>query len=201
MKYFYLIVLLFILTVSCKNKQSELKDHNKEQKIEINEKLKSEDANKYVSQSIDEDLANNLRNFLINDYLKKDISGMDKKDRKFQFYKVDLNADGNDEIFVRFLTPYFCGTGGCTFLLLDHNGEIITKFTVTRAPIFVEKKDVNGWAILLVKDAGVFKELTYKNGTYPSNPSMLSKAPYDAPSGHAEVLFDEDFGNAKTYEF
>lgn len=201
MKYFYLILLLFVLTVSCKNKKSELKEPNKEQKIEVNEKLKSEDISKYVSQSVDEDLANNLRNFLVNDYLKNDISLLQKSDRKFQFYKVDLNADGNDEIFVRFLTPYFCGTGGCTFLLLDKYGEIITEFTVMRAPIFIESIKENGWSLLLVKDSGVFKELKYKNGTYPSNPSMLSKAPYDAPSGHAEVLFDNDFGNAKTYQF
>ena len=190
MKYFYLVVLLFVLTINCKNKQ-----------IEINEKLKSEDFSKYVSQSVDEDIANNLRNFLVNEYLKNDISLLQKSDRKFQFYKVDLNADGNDEIFVRFLTPYFCGTGGCTFLLLDKYGEIITEFTVMRAPIFIESIKENGWSLLLVKDSGVFKELKYKNGTYPSNPSMLSKAPYDAPSGHAEVLFDKNFGNAKTYEF
>jgi len=205
MKYLYLLVFLLVITVSCKNKKSEIKNDSEKQKIELDKKETTQsevqELTKYVSQSIDEDLANNLRNFLVNDYLKNDISLLQKSDRKFQFYKVDLNTDGNDEIFVRFLTPYFCGTGGCTFLLLDHEGEIITKFTVTRAPIFVEKKDVNGWAILLVKDAGVFKELTYKNGTYPSNPSMLSKAPYDAPSGHAEVLFDKDFGNAKTYEF
>ncbi len=201
MKNLYFILFIFIITINCKNKQNNIKDNKEEHTIEKNQKSKSEDVQKYVPQSVDEDLANNLRNFLINDYLKKDISGMDKKDRKFQFYKVDLNADGNDEIFVRFLTPYFCGTGGCTFLLLDKYGEIITKFTVMRAPIFIESTKENGWSLLLVKDAGVFKELTYKNGTYPSNPSMLSKAPYDAPSGHAEVLFDEDFGNAKTYEF
>ena len=119
MKYFYLIVLLSVLTVSCRNKQSELKDPNKEQKIKINEKLKSEDANKYVPQSVDENLAKNIGNFLVNDYLKADISLLQKSDRKFQFYKVDLNDDGQDEVFVRFLTSYFCGTGGCTFLLLD----------------------------------------------------------------------------------
>ena len=201
MKNLYFILFIFIITINCKNKQNNIKDNKEEHTIEKNQKSKSEDVQKYVPQSVDEDLANNLRNFLINDYLKKDISGMDKKDRKFQFYKVALNADGIDEIFVRFLTPYFCGTGGCTFLLLDKYGEIITKFTVMRAPIFIESTKENGWSLLLVKDAGVFKELTYKNGTYPSNPSMLSKAPYDAPSGHAEVLFDKDFGNAKTYEF
>ena len=155
----------------------------------------------FASQSIDDGVAENIKNLLVNDYLKNDLSIMDKSDRKFQFYQVDLNGDGDKEIFVRFLTPYFCGTGGCTFFLLDKHGELITKFTVTRAPIFVEGKKVNGWSILLVKDGGVFKELKYENGTYPSNPSVLPKAPYDAPSGHAEVLFHEDFSKAKTYYF
>ena len=107
MKNLYFILFIFIITINCKNKQNNIKDNKEEHTIEKNQKSKSEDVQKYVPQSVDEDLANNLRNFLINDYLKKDISGMDKKDRKFQFYKVDLNADGNDEIFVRFLTPYF----------------------------------------------------------------------------------------------
>ena len=63
---------------------------------------------------------------MINDHLKDDIVAMTDSDRKFQMYKIDLNKDGKQEIFVRFLTPYFCGTGGCNFLLLDHEGEIIT---------------------------------------------------------------------------
>jgi hypothetical protein len=53
----------------------------------------------------------------------------------------------------------------------------------------------------LVKDAGVFKELTFENGSYPSNPSVLPKAPYDAPSGHAQVMFDDSFYKSKTFEF
>jgi len=155
----------------------------------------------FVVQSTDQQTANNLKNFLSLDYLKDDISLLQSQDRKFQFYRVDLNADGNMEIFVRFMGPYFCGSGGCTFLLLDKYGEIITRFSVTRAPIFVESTKVNGWSVLLVKDAGVFKELTYENGSYPSNPSVLPKAPYDAPSGHAQVMFDDDFYKAKTFEF
>jgi len=46
-----------------------------------------------------------------------------------------------------------------------------------------------------------FKELKYENGTYPSNPSVVAKAPRDAPSDQAEVIFDEDFSRAKTYSF
>ena len=99
------------------------------------------------------------------------------------------------------MSSYFCGSGGCTFLLLDKYAEVITKFTVTRAPIFVESTKVNGWSVLLVRDAGVLKELTFENGSYPSNPSVLPKAPYDAPSGHAQLMFDDDFYTSKTFEF
>ena len=84
---------------------------------------------------------------------------------------------------------------------MDKYGEVITKFTVTRAPIFVESTKVNGWSVLLVKDAGILKELTFENGSYPSNPSVLPKAPYDAPSGHAQLMFDDEFYQSKTFEF
>lgn len=200
---FFLICLL-IFTVSCKQKVDnqakdqvlEEKDNTVEDQITI-----TETTAQFAPQSTDEQTAANLKNFLINDFLKDDISFLQPNDRKFQFYKIDLNQDGNDEIFVRFMSPYFCGTGGCTFLLLDKYGEIITKFTVTRAPIFVEPSAKNGWSLLLVKDAGVFKELIFDNGSYPSNPSMLSKAPYDAPSGHAQVMFEDDLYPCKTFEF
>jgi len=86
-------------------------------------------------------------------------------------------------------------------VLLDKYGEVITRFSVTRAPIFTDTKKVNGWSLLLVRDSGVFKELIFENGSYPNNPSVLPKAPYDAPSGHAMVMFDEDFAKSKTFTY
>ena len=203
MKYLQVLVLVFIVTVSCKQKPSETNESRTSPEVEIvktETKLINQEED-YVSQSVDDQLAKNIKNLLINDYLKDDVNVIKDSDRKFQMYKIDLNKDGKQEVFVRFLTSYFCGTGGCSFLLLDYQGEIITDFSVTRAPIFAEQTYKNDWQILLVKDAGVFKELVYDNGTYPSNPSLLEKAPYDAPSGHAEVMFDKDFSNCKTYNF
>ena len=154
----------------------------------------------YARQSTDPQTAENLKNFLRN-YTVDDYELLTENDKHFQFYKVDLNDDGNEEIFVRFMGPYFCGSGGCTFLLLDKYGEVLTRFTVTRAPIFIEPKKINEWSLLLVRDSGVFKELVFENGSYPSNPSVLPKAPYDAPSGHAEVMFDDTFARSKTFNF
>lgn len=200
------IAFICLLIFSCKGERQESAAPAESKGSPLSDSIKTNEASSkntvsFVPQSTDQQTANNLKNFLVNDYLKNDISFLDKKDRKFQFYKVDLNNDGNEEIFVRFMSSYFCGSGGCTFLLLDKYGEIITKFTVTRAPIFVEKTKVNDWSILLVRDAGVLKELTFDNGSYPSNPSLLPKAPYDAPSGHAQVMFDDDFYKSKTFEF
>jgi len=182
--------LSFIFAIGCTN--------NRGKPVE---RIKTADSTQYAALIAEDELVVNIRNFLINDYLKNDLEYLPESDRKFQFYKIDLNDDGSSETFVRFMTSYFCGSGGCTFLLLDNNEEIITRFSVTRAPIFIEKTKRNGWAVLLVKDAGIFKELVYENGTYPSNPSLLPKAPYDKSSGHAEVLFDESNSNIKTYEF
>ena len=196
LKYFLLLNLLLLL--SCDNGKSRGADKS-DQKRQHEDSLQVE-KNTYLPQSTDAQTANNLKVFLKN-YTAEDAEFLQPADKKFQFYKTDLNKDGNEEIFVRLMGPYFCGSGGCTFFLLDKYGEQITKFTVTRAPFFKEPSLVNGWSLLLVKDDGAFKELRFEDGSYPSNPSILPKAPYDAPSGHAEVIFGEGQYQCQTHEF
>ncbi|UCE93897.1 MAG: hypothetical protein JSV73_00980 [Flavobacteriaceae bacterium] len=198
----FIFLSIFLLIISCKNQTKEKVQSASETTDSIAIKNeKNQEKSIYAPQSTDLQTANNLKNFLTLEYLKDDLEFLQANDRKFQFYKTDLNNDGKEEIFLRFMGPYFCGSGGCTFLLLDKYGEIITKFTVTRAPIFVEPTKTNDWSLLLVKDGGVFKELTFKDGSYPNNPSLLDKAPYDAPSGHAQVMFDDEGFPCKTFEF
>ena len=149
---FWLCLGLTVLLISCKN---DSKKSNKLESVKVLDSIMIEHTgtdSQFVPQSTDRQTAENLKSFLVNVYLKKDLPLLQDSDRKFQFYKIDLNEDGNDEIFVRLMSPYFCGSGGCTFLLLDQYGEIITRFTVTRAPIFVEPSKVNEWSLLLVKD-------------------------------------------------
>ena len=155
----------------------------------------------YAPQSSDDQVAANIRNFLVNDYLKKDLSFLSEEDRKFQYFSVDLNGDGKDEYFVNFMTSYFCGMGGCSVVLLDHESKVITNFTVMDNPIYAENVKTNGWKNILVRNRGELKELKYENGKYPSNPSVLPKALFDAPSGSAIIMFDENFAKPKTYNF
>lgn len=197
---------------SCK-KQTD-KNSKKEVKVEtevIHEEIdtepnhNSEQQNlnaEFIKQSVNDKLAIEIKNYITTKFLKEDDLKLITEDqRKFQFYQIDMNNDGENEIFVNFITSYFCGSGGCTVLLLNNKLKLITKFTVTKTPLFVEQTMKNGWRILLTKSEGELKELIYNNGTYPSNPSIIEKALYDAPSGHAEIMFDINFSKPKTYNF
>lgn len=133
----------------------------------------------------------------------KELEIMTPDDRSFQLYKVNLDTDPGEEVFIRFMSPYFCGTGGCNFLLLDEDLDLVTRFTVLNPPLFIEPVLKNNWKVILVKSEGEWKELAFQGDGYPTNPSVVAKAPYDAPSGNAMVIFsnEEPYLPAKGYGF
>jgi len=200
-----LITLTIELFASCQNNQEKNKIQSIPQTQSVPQATDSITPQKagavYAEGTTDEAISAKIKHYLITDYLKDDMKVIPASDRKFQFQTVDLNNDGRQEIFINFLTPYFCGSGGCTLLLLNSNWHIITHFTVTTTPIMVEPHKGSKWAKLMVKDAGVWKDLNYKNGKYPSNPSLLPKSKYDAPSSDALVIFSDEFSPAKTFDF
>lgn len=199
-KQIFLFICMISIAIGCK-KDTENKvivaPKIQKKEIIINKKLSIE----YAEGTTDEAIANKIKHYLTTDYLKNDIEFMSKEDRKFQFQTVDLNNDGQQELFINFITPYFCGSGGCTLLLLDHDWKTITRFTVTSTPIMIEHNKEQKWSVLMVNDDGVWKDLVFKNGKYPGNPSLLSKSKVDAPSGHAQVIFSDEFSPAKTFDF
>jgi hypothetical protein len=196
MKHFKLlpVLALLTLTISC---QKHATQDVKQEGLEI-----QYSTQRYSTQSVNDSLAAEIKKYITTEFIKDDeLKLMTEDQRKFQFYQIDMNNDGELEVFVNFITSYFCGTGGCTILLLDNHLKPITKFTVTRTPLFAEQTMKNGWRILLTTSRGELKELVYENGSYPPNPSMVGKAPYDAPSGHAEIMFDMNYSNPKSYSF
>ncbi|MHA3044253.1 hypothetical protein JSO61_002790 [Riemerella anatipestifer] len=152
-----------------------------------------------LATETDENLALRVKDYLNNSFLtKEDAKTIAPEDKKFKLAQVDLNNDGKNEIFVHLTSSSFCGSGGCTVLLLQNDLKPITKFTVTTPPFWVESKVENGWKVLSVQDKDGWKTLTFNNGTYPSNPSLLdaSKEPNKAEA--TEVLSDT---NTKEYTF
>jgi hypothetical protein len=107
-------------------------------------------------------------------YYQKDIDQnlLDSGSRKFVYSEYDLNQDGKKEIFIGLSGGYFCGSGGCTVLLLDSNRDLLTKFTVADYPFTVLSSTTNNWKDLIVRSGGKQRILKFNGKAYPSNPSI-----------------------------
>lgn len=192
---------ILLSAYTCNNKSNESSTTNS-----ITKKLPTDSSSVtipdyYNEETVNDTLALNIKDYLNTTLLKpEDARAITSRDKKFQIYQIDLNNDGKNEIFVNLFTPYFCGSGGCTVLLLSSELNPITTFTVTHPPIFAEKATINGWRTLMVKSKEEWKSLEFNNKTYPANPTIVKKSAFDAPSGNAEIIFSQD-EELKTYEF
>jgi hypothetical protein len=111
-----------------------------------------------------------LNNLYKDDLTKNFIEDFSKK---FIFFECDINDDGKKEILVGLTGPYFCGTGGCTQLLLDDQGKVITTFSVSGNPVIIDTRKTNGWKDLFIWSGGKNRIVKFDGKTYPSNPSIL----------------------------
>ena len=127
---------------------------------------------------------------------------------------VDLNGDGHLDAIVLLVGAPYCGTGGCTMLVLRNDSRsfrFVSRSTVTRAPILVLNRRSTGWlsiAVTIRVDSVAPKgavtigsaqaELRYDGKSYPLNPTgpparLLSSM----PRGQV-VIPAADYENAKT---
>jgi hypothetical protein len=107
--------------------------------------------------------------------LKENYKFISKENRRFIFFETDLNNDGSNEIFVGFNGMDFCGTGGCTALLLTADGKLIDYFTVADYPFIIYNEKTKGWKNLVVRSNHADRLLTWTGSKYPSNPSLAPK--------------------------
>lgn len=191
-----IIMLFAVLIGACKNKDS--KDNERESDaIEIDEGVGTLENDNEINDAA---LVVKVKNYITTKYLlKADLKVIPKDQRKFQFVKIDINNDGEDEVLVNFMTNYFCGTGGCNLLLLNTDMEPITNFTVTKTPLYIAKSEENTWGEIWTHSAGKWRKLVYKDDSYPTNPSLVTAAE-DAPPENAVVLFKKN-SELETYSF
>jgi hypothetical protein len=119
-----------------------------------------------------------LTKFLQN-YEGNPVSAADKTTR-YSVAFVDLDDDGTPEALVYLSGPKWCGSGGCSLLILRPDGpswKVITRTTVTQLPIRVLSTKTNGWHDLAVGvrgggiQAGYEARLRFNGRKYPGNPS------------------------------
>ena len=114
-------------------------------------------------------------NYLTKQYLTEgDLRAIDPSDRKFQYHSADLNADGFDEHFILFSSPYFCGSGGCNLLILDKSLSLVTEITLVNPPVLLDSRTNDGWKDLILWSNGDYHRMKFnlKEKSYPTNPSV-----------------------------
>lgn len=169
---FFFLALVLVAT-ACQNSSSAEAEREGEVNQAPEETAAQTAMQAQEAAAQDDPMAASIRNALRNDLLKGDLSAMTEEQRRFAFERYDLNDDGKDEYLVGFgRNSYFCGSGGCTYMLLDHEGNLITRFTVADAPFVVLSSKHNGWHDLAVESDGKMRELVFNGRKYPSNPSL-----------------------------
>lgn len=138
----------------------------------------------YGINSSSKQTADLIRLTLQNKY-KSDIEKnlIDSISRKFIFFEYDMNGDSKKEILVGLTGPYFCGSGGCSIMLLDDQGNEITNFSVSDYPVVIDNKKSNNWNDLFIMSNGKYHIMKFDGKKYPSNPSVqtvLKEIPGDS---------------------
>jgi len=92
-----------------------------------------------------------------------------------------LSGDTVPEVIVYLTSGGWCGSGGCTLLILEQRGPaftVVTKATATRLPIRALETKSHGWLDLgvRVQGGGIFMPyeaaLSFDGKTYPANPTV-----------------------------
>jgi putative lipoprotein len=102
----------------------------------------------------------------------------------FEYALVDLNSDGVPDAVVRLTARDWCGSGGCTMLILRGRAQgftFVAKATIAQKPIKVSPEVLHGWHTLLVPVRGGgaqpgFALMRFSGREYPRNPSVQPQA-------------------------
>lgn len=114
---------------------------------------------------------------------------------RYYYNYVDLNDDGEKEIFALAVGPSVSGSGGSSALLLKEDGEVIQTFTLVNPPVLVTDEMAGGYHKLALMRSGGGAEsevvlLSWKGGAYENVSDAETIADSAALSGTAILCND-----------
>jgi hypothetical protein len=131
----------------------------------------------------------NSESDLLKTFLRTFVSNsrpVDKEKTRYVPAFVDLRDNGEREIIVYLTGDGWCGSGGCTTLILAAEGSsfrVVTKVFTTRPPIRVLKTKSNGW-----HDISVTVRVWYGEGSVYAREQRLSFTGKSyRPSAHQSI--------------
>lgn len=116
---------------------------------------------------------------------------------------TDLNDDGEEEYLIGLIGPDFCGTGGCTMLILHRELKRISTVTLVKYPIYIGSEEssekTKGYKDVYLRTGQVgYVKLVWTGQKYPGNPSTQPQVPESHVTGKTKFLNAED---DPAYEF
>lgn len=126
-------------------------------------------------------------------YLKTNYNDASETSRHFIYNAIDLNDDGKDEYLVELIGGDWCGSGGCTVLILDKNFKLNTRMTAVNDPIYVGapggKEVTKGYANIYIQNRdGSVAKMAWNGKKYPTNPSVVTKTDRKIIAGKHKFL-------------
>ncbi len=104
---------------------------------------------------------------------------------------IDADSNWETQEYLFFLEgPDYCGSGGCTVVMVNGDDQVINRFTVTRKPILMQNYEKsNQWKDIVVWSDGSYRLLEHTDSGYPTNPSMAPKLSDRDVEWHPEKYF------------
>ncbi len=140
------------------------------------------------------------------DYRVDITSGADDTGKaRYRAVRADLNDDGQAEVFVYMMGPYFCGTGGCNLLVFSQGMDgylLLANIPISDPPVIVTDARNEGYADFwrLQSGGGAPAEYVlhrYKGGKYVEE----SRAPATSTPAGTVVLDEQtDFASGIVLE-
>jgi uncharacterized protein YecT (DUF1311 family) len=132
----------------------------------------------------------------LKEFLLKKLHTPGEEDWKTWYSAAPVALHDMSENVLAYVTgDAYCGSGGCTALLLERDGpsfRIVNRFLIARLPVRVLASTSNGWHDISVGVGGGGMShhrviLKYNGKKYPGNPSMAPVASAAAETGSQEL--------------
>lgn len=127
-----------------------------------------------------------------------DISGA----ARYVYARVDLNADGREEVLALIMGSIFCGTGGCNLYVLretDSGYALISLFPRSRLPVIASPHKAHGWRDLIRLESGGGAAPAYVRHVYDDERYLVQEQLALHPTPPGTPLLDGDYSYASGF--
>lgn len=200
--HFFILILTSLFIFSCGKKEDTNKQSiNTSPDTVISKQLPKDSTS--VLDPKEESKRIEVAALKITGFLKSYSIGDNRKltdlDRTFIFDSYDLNNDGKFEYLVGLTGTYYCGTGGCTMLVLNSDFTLNSEIAGVNYPILISNSELNkGWKNLYVASSGSYHLLKYTGTKYPANPADEPDFDFLKDASRKELLKDK-MGRRRTF--